>query len=146
MRRLVASCMVAGLILASVAVVPVAAGSRQAVTMTVTTIFGNDANDFSADGLGENCTWGLVHDGGAHVQFTPAQGIFGGYKVFDCQGGGENGFVVRLNARFGGQGSVGSWAVVGAWGSLAGMWGAGKLAGDPINGGIIDHYRGTVTF
>jgi hypothetical protein len=77
------------------------------------------------------------------VQFTNALGVFAGYKVFDC--GSENGFVVRLNARFGGSGSVGTWSVIDAWGSLAGMSGTGTLTGDPIDGGIIDSYVGTVT-
>jgi hypothetical protein len=40
----------------------------------------------------------------------------------------------------------GTWAVVHAWGSLAGMTGAGPLVGDTIDNGILDHYRGTVTF
>jgi hypothetical protein len=79
------------------------------------------------------------------LKFTPRQGVFAGYKVFDCEDSGENGFVVRLNARFGDGGSVGTWAVVDAWGSLAGLSGAGGLIGDPIaGGGITDNYVGAV--
>lgn len=143
MRRLLMSCLVAGSILAVLGVGPVAAGSRQDVTMTVTTTFDEFPDAFTATGL-PGCASGLVYDGGAHLQFTPGPGVFAGYKVFDC--GNDNGFVVRLNARFGGSGSTGTWAVVDAWGSVAGMWGAGGLAGDPIEGGIIDNYWGTVTF
>jgi hypothetical protein len=143
MRRLLASCVVAGLILASVAVAPVAAGSRVAVTMTVTTIFDPDPDGFTATGL-PGCSTGLVYDGGAKVLFTRGPGVFAGYKVFDC--GDDNGFLVRLNARFGGGGSVGTWSVIDAWGSVAGMSGAGKLMGEPLDGGITDNYAGTVTF
>jgi hypothetical protein len=143
MRRMFVLTVALGMVLAFVAVGPVSAGSRQAVTMTVTTTFDDNPDAFTATGL-PGCSSGLVYDGGGHVQFTPGPGVFGGYKVFDC--GSDNGFVVRLNARFGGGGSTGTWAVVDAWGSVAGMWGAGSLSGDPIENGIIDNYWGTVTF
>jgi hypothetical protein len=143
MRRLLLSCLVAGSILAVLGVGPVAAGSRQDVTMTVTTTFDDVPDAFTATGL-PGCASGLVYDGGAHLQFTPGPGIFAGYKVFDC--GNDNGFVVRLNSRFGSGGSIGTWSVVDAWGSVAGMSGAGKCIGDPIDNGIIDNYAGTVTF
>jgi hypothetical protein len=142
MRRMFVLTVALGMVLAVVAVGPVSAGSRQAVTMTVTTTFDDNPDAFTATGL-PGCGSGLVYDGGAHVQFTPGPGVFAGYKVFDC--GSDNGFVVRLNARFGGGGSTGTWAVVDAWGSVAGMWGAGSLSGDPIENGIIDNYWGTVT-
>jgi hypothetical protein len=143
MRRMFVLTVALGMVLAVVAVGPVSAGSRQAVTMTVTTTFDDNPDAFTATGL-PGCSSGLVYDGGGHVQFTPGPGVFAGYKVFDC--GSDNGFVVRLNARFGGGGSTGTWAVVDAWGSVAGMWGAGSLSGDPIENGIIDNYSGTVTF
>jgi hypothetical protein len=143
MRRLFISCLVAGSMLAVLWIAPVSAASRQDVTMTVTTTFDDDPDAFTATGL-PDCSSGLVYDGGAHVQFTRGHGIFAGYKVFDC--GSDNGFVVRLNARFGSSGSSGTWAVVDAWGSLAGMWGAGKLMGEPIDeNSILDNYWGTVT-
>jgi hypothetical protein len=142
MRRILAFSVVLALILAFVAAAPVSAGTRTDVTMTVTTIFDPDPEAFSATGL-PGCASGFVTDGNAHVQFTPAPGVFAGFKVFDC--GGDTGFVVRLNARFGPGGSVGTWAVVAAWGDLAGMTGAGRLTGDPIDGGIMDNYTGTVT-
>lgn len=142
MRKLLNLSVALGLILAAVASGPVSANRRQPVTMTVTTTFDDNPDAFTATGL-PDCSSGLVYDGGAHVQFTPRPGIFAGYKVFDC--GNDNGFVVRLNARFGSGGSVGTWAVVDAWGSVAGMWGAGSTTGDPIENGIIDNYWGTVT-
>jgi hypothetical protein len=143
MRRLFVSCLVAGSMLAILWVAPVSAGSRQDVTMTVTTTFDDIPDAFTATGL-PGCGSGLVYDGGAHLSFTRSHGVFAGFKVFDC--GNDNGFVVRLNSRFGSGGSIGTWSVVDAWGSVAGMSGAGICTGDPIDNGIIDNYAGTVTF
>jgi hypothetical protein len=143
MHRLLATAAVLGLLLAAVAVAPVAAGNKTAVTMTVATTFDEFADAFTATGI-PGCEWGSVYDVGAHVQFTPRHGVFAGYKLFDCEDSGTNGFVVRLNSRFGEGGSVGTWAVVDAWGSLAGMSGAGGQTGDPIENGISDSYFGMV--
>ena len=144
MRKLVAISAAIGLLLAFVVAAPVAAGTRTDVTMTVTTTFDDFPDEFVATGL-PDCEWGLVYTEGAMAQFTRTRGVFSGYKVFACEGGEENGFVVRLSARFGESGSIGTWAVVASWGTLAGLSGAGKLSGDPIDGGIIDTYVGTVT-
>ena len=143
MHRLTGTALVVSAALLLIAAAPVAAGTRTAVTMTVTTIFDPAPDAFLATGIPE-CGTGLVSDGGAHVQFTPSPGVFAGFKVFDC--GGGTGFVLRLNARFGPNGSVGTWSVVDSWGEAAGMSGAGKLAGTPIGGGVLDSYLGTVTF
>jgi hypothetical protein len=120
----------------------VAAKTRTAVTMDVPTTFDAVPDVFSASGI-PGCSGGIVSDGGAHVEFTPRQGIFAGYKVFECAGS-ESGFVVRLNARFG-DASVGAWAIVAAWGELAGLRGSGALTGESIDNGIFDHYVGTRT-
>ncbi len=142
MRRLLGSFLVLVALLA-IAVTPVAAGTRTAVSITVATVFDEVPDDFTATGI-PGCSAGLTSEGGANVRFTPVTGVFAGFKVFDC--GGGTGFVLRLNARFGPDGSVGSWSVVDAWGSVAGMSGAGKLIGTPIpGGGITDDYVGTVT-
>ena len=143
MRKLVELAVALGLVLSAMVVAPVSAGSRQGVTMTVTTTFDEVPDAFSATGI-PDCDWGSVYDAGSNLAFTPVQGVFAGVKVFDCEDSGENGFVVRLNARFGEGGSVGTWAIVGSWGSLAGLSGAGTLTGDPIENGIIDTYAGTV--
>ncbi len=144
MRRILAMSFVLGLLLALAAVTSAVAGTRQAVTMTVTTLFDPDPDGFEATGL-PGCTSGTVTDANAKLVFTPAPGIFAGYKVFDC--GSDNGFVLRLNARFGPSGATGTWAVVDAWGSLAGMNGSGQLTGEPIGDiGVTDFYTGTVTF
>ena len=142
MRKLVATSALLGLLLAVVGVGPVAAGTRTAVTITATTIIDQDPNGFVSSIAG--CDQGDVYSDGK-VVFPRPHGNFVGYKLFDC--GGGTGFLVRLNAQFfyDGSGSVGTWTVVDAWGSLAGMSGAGKLIGEAVDDGIIDNYFGTVT-
>jgi hypothetical protein len=44
------------------------------------------------------------------------RGMFNGSKVFVCDGGG-GGFTVHLSAKFGSDGSVGSWSVTDSWGT-----------------------------
>jgi hypothetical protein len=146
MRRILAYSVVLGLMLALVAAAPVSAGTRTAVTMTVTTTFGQDANPFTATGL-PGCSSGLVYEGGANFVANPSLGVFAGYKVFDCGGDGNADFVVRLNARFGPFDPIGTWAVVAGWGDFASMSGAGRLTGDPFGDGIgvVDNYFGTIT-
>ncbi len=141
MRRAVTFSVVLGLMLAAVAVGTVSARTREAVTMTVTTTFDEFPDAFSATGI-PGCEEGLAYDAGAHFEITPGPGIFAGYKEFDC--GDGTGFVVRLNARFGADGSVGTWAIVDAWGDLAGVTGSGRLTGDPIVGGVVDSYVGSI--
>jgi hypothetical protein len=51
---------------------------------------------------------------------------------------------VHLSARFDADGSVGSWAVTDSWGTQSGLHGSGDLVGVPFDGGIADHYRGTL--
>jgi hypothetical protein len=143
MRRMITLSVALGMILAAVGVGPVSAGSRTAVTMTVATTFDGSPAAFTATGI-PDCEWGSVYDAGGGAVFTRHHGVFAGYKAFDCEDGGENGFVVRLNARFGDSGSVGAWTVVGSWGSLSGLSGAGGLTGDPTEGGITDNYFGAV--
>lgn len=143
MRRLSGMALLVSVAVLLVAVAPVAAGTRTAVTMSVSTTFDPDADAFTATGI-PGCSAGWVSDGGAHLEFKRPLGVFAGYKVFDC--GSGTGFVLRLNARFGPDGSVGTWSVVDAWGAAAGMSGAGSLTGSPIGGGILDSYSGTLTF
>ena len=86
-----------------------------------------------------DCESGTVTDAGAHLQFLRDHGTFNGFKVFACDGG-TGGFTVHLSARFDDGGSTGSWAVTDAWGTQAGLHGAGSLVGIPFDGGIADHY------
>jgi hypothetical protein len=146
MRRLLARSAVLGLLVALVAVAPVSAKTRVDVTITVETVFGEDPNDFTASGI-PDCTWGDTYTVGGAV-FGPIFGQFLGYKIFDCEQGGETGFAVRLNAQFSySGGATGTWTIVDAWGDLAGMSGGGKLLGVPMVGvdGITDYYVGRVT-
>jgi len=142
MRRTLRSGLLLASILGLIVVAPVTAVERQAISITATTTFDEIVDTFTADGL-PGCATGTVDDGPAHAEFTLTLGVFAGFKVFDC--GSGNGFVLRLNARFGPSGSVGTWSVVDAWGSVAGMHGAGRLSGDSIENGIIDNYEGMVT-
>jgi hypothetical protein len=134
---------IAGLVLA-VGVAPASGVTSRAITIDATTLFTSDPDDFVATGI-PGCGSGTVVDGKANVRFPPPHGVYAGFKVFDCAGSGDDGFVLRLNARFG-NASVGTWAVVSAWGSAAGMQGAGDLVGENIQDGIEDHYTGTVIF
>lgn len=141
MRRLLGAGVLA-LALAVGSSAPVWAASRTGVAMDVVTTFDPSPDLFEATGI-EGCDSGTVADGRGHVQFTPGPGIFGGFKVFTCDGS-DSGFIVRLNARFGPGGSEGTWAIVDAWGALEGLRGSGSLFGEPIEEGIIDHYTGAV--
>jgi len=146
MRRILAFSSVFALLVTFAVVAPASAATRMNVTMSVATFLDVDPSEFTASIPG--CTEGLTSSSGKAV-FPPPNGIFVGYKAFDCNGGGETGFLVRLNAQFSySGGSVGSWTIVDSWGDLAGMNGSGKLVGVPITGenAITDNYYGTVTF
>ena len=145
MRRVLGIATAVALLAVVIGAAPVAAVSRGSVVIDVETTFDDIPDDFTASGLGA-CTSGTTVNGPAKVQFTPpAVNVFAGYKIFACDGS-DTGFALRLNARFGPNGSVGTWSVIDAWGALAGMQGAGSLTGDDIDNGILDHYRGTLTF
>ena len=143
MRRKLGFAMLVAATTLLVGAMPVAAGERVDVTITVTTIFDGIPDEFVSTGLGSACAAGTVEDGKATAQFHRGANVFAGFKVFTCSE--TTGFVLRLNARFGDWGSVGSWSVVDAWGSVAGISGAGSLTGDPLNPGIQDNYVGTIT-
>jgi hypothetical protein len=91
----------------------------------------------------EMCEFGTVVNGNARAHFTPWGGTFIGDKEFTCDG--ENaGFTIRLKARFGPDGSTGTWTLASAWGDLEGLKGSGSLVGIPSDTGIDDIYTGTV--
>ena len=69
-------------------------------------------------------------------------GIFNGFKLFECSDGGS--FVVRLQAKFGDFGSVGTWAITGGDGGFEDLAGSGTLVGTPTATGINDVYDGTL--
>jgi hypothetical protein len=142
MRRTLGSTL-AALFLLLAGVIPAAAADRQAISITAITTFDEVPDTFTAGGLA-GCDEGIVENGPAKVVFTRGPGVFAGFKVFWCAGS-DSGFVLRLNALFGPGGSTGTWSVIEAWGTVEGIHGAGKLTGEPIEGGIIDRYAGTVT-
>lgn len=115
----------------------------QPVQIVAHTSFESDVSDF--DSSLEGCESGTVVNGAKiTVQFTPWGGTFNGDKEFTCAGG-ESGFVLRLKARFGQNGSTGSWTVVDGWGDLTGLKGSGSLVGIPVSEDQIDDvYTGTV--
>jgi hypothetical protein len=145
MRRVLAIASAATLLLVVIGAAPVAASTRGSVSIDVMTTFDAIPDAFTASGLG-GCTSGTARNGPAVDQLTPgAVNVFAGFKVFSCDGS-NTGFVLRVDARFGIGGSVGTWSVVDSWGELAALHGAGSLFGVPIVNGIFDHYSGTLTF
>lgn len=93
-----------------------------------------------------NCSTGTVEDAeDVAAHFTPWGGVFIGDKVFTCAGDGGDGFVLALRARFGSQGSTGSWTVVSGSGDFSGLKGSGSLVGIRTSETSIDDvYTGTV--
>lgn len=144
MRRAFGIGLVAALLVLGVMAAPAAGASRGSIAIDAPTTFDEIPDTFSASGI-PGCATGIVENGPVNFAFPPPHGIYAGYKVFFCDGS-DSGFVLRLNARFGSEGSVGTWAVIRAWGDVAGMDGSGPLTGEPIDNGILDHYRGTATF
>ena len=51
---------------------------------------------------------------------------------------------MRLQAAFGNEGSSGTWSITTSYGDRAGMSGSGTLVGEPVAGGIVDHYSGAI--
>jgi hypothetical protein len=115
------------------------ASAAQPVHIEATTPFGDGPATFVSNLAG--CESGTVTEGrvsGGNAK-SPRFGIFNGFKVFSCDGGGE--FTLRLQAKFDETGSRGSWAFVG--GEYAGN---GTLVGEPfeVGAGITDIYDGTL--
>ena len=130
------------LLSAGTAAPALAAAPGTPVLITAHTTF-EDPNDFEASGLA-GCEAGTVVNGdNAMAHFTPWGGVFMGDKVFTCDGD-LAGFTVRLQARFGEDGSTGTWTVVSGWGDLEGLKGSGSLVGLITDEGIDDVYTGTV--
>ena len=118
---------------------PAGAASRTPVAMTVHTAVDAATARFTATVPG--CESGVVTDIDPRTTFnTRGGGTFTGTKSFACDEGG--GFDVRLAARFGPGGSVGSWHVVSGSGGFAGLKGQGALVGIPSSIGIDDIYTG----
>lgn len=121
---------------------PALAAGHRAVTIDARTTFDDVPDTFVATGL-PGCEGGTVETGPGTLGGSQPFGLFAGFKVFTCNDA-DNGLVLRLNAMFDATGSVGVWNVVDGWGTLDGVRGRGTLIGEPITGGVLDHYTGTV--
>ena len=121
----------------------VAVPSGSPVEIVAHTDFTSDVSEFDASLDG--CESGTVVNGdNATAHFTPWGGVFSGDKEFTCAGG-LSGFTLRLRARFGGDGSTGSWTVASGWGDLVGLKGSGTLTGIVVSDVLLDDiYTGTV--
>jgi hypothetical protein len=143
MRRAV---VVAGAV-AALASVTAAAPAQAArggfpVEVVAHTDFTTEVSEFESNLSG--CASGTVVNGDFHDSFTPWGGIFVGEKVFTCSEG-DSGFTVSLKARFGPEGSTGTWNLVDAWGELAGVKGSGSLVGIIVSETLLDDvYTGIV--
>jgi hypothetical protein len=112
------------------------------VLVVAHTDFTTEVSEFDSNVPG--CASGTVVNGDVHLSFTPWGGIFVGEKVFTCADG-ESGFTVSLKARFGPEGSTGTWNLADAWGAYAGVKGSGSLVGIPRSETILDDvYTGVV--
>jgi hypothetical protein len=128
---------------AGVAAPAVAVPTGVPVHIVAHTSFESPAADFESSLVG--CETGTVVNGdNAQAHFTPWGGVFIGDKEFTCDGGNA-GFTLHLKARFGGDGSTGSWSVASGWGDLDGLKGSGSLVGVPVSDIAIDDiYTGSV--
>jgi hypothetical protein len=110
------------------------------VSITAHTDFSTASSQFVSNLPG--CTTGTVTNGAdSAAHFTPWGGVFVGTKSFSCDGGG--GFDISLNAKFGADGSTGTWVFADGTGAYAGIKGSGSLVGIPTSIGIDDMYSGT---
>jgi hypothetical protein len=122
---------------------PAPAATRTQARFDDTRIFTPDNPPGSATTSLPGCATATTVDQRGQLVGTPIKGIFTALRDFQC--GGGTGFVVRLRASFANEGSSGTWSIVEGYGDLAGLSGSGKLVGEPVEGGIIDHYNGWVT-
>jgi hypothetical protein len=143
MRRLTALGIIGTttLLAASVAA-PASAAFRYDVELVNDQSFAGAGTPFTLNVDG--CETGFSVDLRGQAKLGPGVGVFHGIRRFECAGGAGS-VTLNVSARFGEGGSVGTWAIVGSDGVLAGAYGAGKLAGTPIPDGIRDVYTGTVT-
>lgn len=144
--RRIRACAAAAAPLAALGAVAIAAPTIAAPPGTAVAIIAH--TDFSADESAfestiDGCAVGTVTDAGGGARFTPWGGAFNGDKEFTCDGG-DAGFTIRLHARFGADGSVGTWTMLDAWGELSGMKGSGSLVGLTTAIGIDDVYTGSL--
>jgi hypothetical protein len=141
-RAVVVAGAVAALSSVTAAAPAQAAPGGSPVEVVAHTDFTTEVSQFESNVSG--CESGTVVDGDFHLSFTPWGGIFVGEKIFTCSEG-DSGFTVRLKARFGPEGSTGTWNLTDAWGELAGVKGSGSLVGIIVSETLLDDvYTGIV--
>ena len=121
-----------------------AAPGGTSVVIVAHTDFTTEASEF--DSSLEGCTSGTVVNAGDNREpaFTWWGGVFVGEKVFTCDDG-VSGFTIRLKARFGPDGSTGTWNFTDGRGAFSGIKGSGSLVGIPVSQTILDDiYAGLV--
>lgn len=121
---------------------PAQAGERFAVQLSDTQNFEDLPGTFTSNIPG--CPTGESFTLRGMAQFHGDGGVFRGTRMFVCDSG-IGSVTANLSARFGEDGSVGTWSLVGGSGAFSGVHGAGKLVGTPVTDGIRDDYTGTVT-
>lgn len=137
------AALLAPLLCAPLVAAPAHAGTRSTITIDDTRVFAPDNPPGEATTSLAGCAHATSVDVRAKGIGNPVKGVFIGIRDFQC--GDGSGFVVRLQATFGAGGSSGTWSVTTSYGDLAGMSGSGRLVGEPVDGGIIDHYTGAIT-
>jgi hypothetical protein len=125
------------------ALAPAAAASPAGIPFSAVVHTTFDAKPDAFESTLPGCRRGTVTDVSPMPRYTPWGGVFSGTKVFACKGG-SGGFAVALQARFGADGSTGTWTISDGWGDYADLAGSGSLSGVPVDGGIDDHYVGTL--
>lgn len=140
MRNVRILAAVGPLVAAVVLTAPAQAADRFAVELADTQGFEGLPGSFTSTIPG--CPTGSSTTERAMVQLRP--GVFRGTRTFTCDSG-IGSVTVNLSARFGDDGSVGTWAVTSGTGAFSGVRGAGRLVGTPLPDGILDTYAGTVT-
>ena len=143
MRRTLPAVLTAAFLTPLLVAAPADAGQRSPVTFDDTRVFAEDNPPGDATTSLAECATAVTVDRRAKGLELRPRGVFIGIRDFQC--GGGTGFVVRLTATFGEGGSFGRWSIVDSYGDLSGLSGSGTLVGEPIDGGIIDHYSGWVT-
>jgi hypothetical protein len=145
LKRLMINVGAAGVALGTLLAVGVAAPASAApVRFPVDVVVHTDpsATVSQFEGNIPGCETGTVVNGAGGPHFTPWGGVFAGVKEFTCDSG-IGGFDVRLTARFGEPGSMGTWTLIEGTGAFEGVKASGSLVGTITDIGIDDHYTGS---
>ena len=140
MRHRVTRSLVAAALLA---LLTAAAASATATNVTIDIhVDFEEGETFTASGI---CPSGEAFSYGHHVTGNGRATVFHLYKDLVCENGST--ITIRLHASsvFGKGGTIGGWTVVSGTGDYAGIRGGGHIVGIAFDGGVDDHYTGTLT-